>query len=155
MEGFFHYILRRELDCHFVLLFWLLSVLIWNFYGHWILPWFWGCAGEIQHRTTVREGSAGSPSLLPAFSTEDKPQERKAVHRHPPASFMRWSLRQAKDRCCGPWGWGLRALGTLLHCFQISSVFWHFYILKLGSFHLSGFSFLVQNCNTTCHSTGN
>ena len=153
MEGFFHYILRRELDCHFVLLFWLLSVLIWNFYGHWILPWFWGCAGEIQHRTTVREGSAGSPSLLPAFSTEDKPQERQFTGTLRLLSCAGLSVRQ-RTVAVAP---GAGVWGHLAHCCIVSRspLFSDIYILKLGSFHLSGFSFLVQNCNTTCHSTGN
>lgn len=153
MEGFFHYILRGELDCHFVLLFWLLSVLIlkllWTLNSPTVLRLF--------RRNSAQNNSQGGlcwVSVSPAFSTEDKPQERKAVHRHPLASFLCWSLRQAGTVAVAP-GAGVWGHLAQLHCFQISSVFWHFYILKLGSFHLSGFSFLVQNCNTTCHSTGN
>lgn len=102
MEGFFHYILRGELDCHFFLLFFY-QFSFWNYFGHWILPWFWGCTGEIKHRT-VREGSSGSLSILPAFSTEDMSHRReRPVHRHHPASLVCSSLP--------PWGALLWPLG--------------------------------------------
>lgn len=50
IKAFFYHILWGEFYCHFFLLFSLLSVLFWNYFGHLILPRLWGCTLEISYK---------------------------------------------------------------------------------------------------------